>query len=341
MARGLEAIDPPQGMLIAYSSAPGTVAPDRPGDYGAYATAIAEMLRAPGTDLETAFTHIRSRTHLTTEGQQTPWHVSALGEPIELVPPQAAAASGRRRRRSGRRGRCARSVLMRPMRWRSKWTRSKATPASCRPIPAIPTRQRVWAMIRARREALAWMRAQEINTPQSYWTYLRRYPNGMYAFDAEHRLRRLGPPFAPPPGFAMMEFDDVPMALVRRAAWNTRRCIGWVRRRRAASTARRVRPISRICRRRSAAAAARQRCVRACCRRSRSPSRLVAALAPAPRRALPPGAPGRGRPGGSGSRGGNPNRAAPASVSPEPGCAPSRRDAECRDRAEHGQSFSR
>ena len=45
-------------------------------------------------------------------------------------------------------------------------------------------------MIRARREALAWMRALEFNTPQSYWTYLRRYPNGMYAFDAERRLRR-------------------------------------------------------------------------------------------------------------------------------------------------------
>ena len=93
LARGLEAIDPPQGMLVAFSSAPGTVAPDRPGDYGAYATAIAEMLRAPGIDLDTAFTHIRSRTHLTSEGQQTPWHVSALGEPIELVPPEAATAS--------------------------------------------------------------------------------------------------------------------------------------------------------------------------------------------------------------------------------------------------------
>ena len=82
-------------MLIAYASAPGTVAPDQPGDYGAYATAIAEMLRAPGTDLETAFTHIRSRTHLTTEGRQTPWHVSALGEQIEL-----RAAGGRDRERA-------------------------------------------------------------------------------------------------------------------------------------------------------------------------------------------------------------------------------------------------
>ena len=49
LARGLEAIDPPQGMLVAYATAPGTVAPDQPGNYGPYATAIAEMLRAPGT----------------------------------------------------------------------------------------------------------------------------------------------------------------------------------------------------------------------------------------------------------------------------------------------------
>ena len=46
--------------------------------------AIAEMLRAPGTDLDVAFTHIRSRTHLATEGQQTPWHLSAIGEQIGI-----------------------------------------------------------------------------------------------------------------------------------------------------------------------------------------------------------------------------------------------------------------
>ena len=201
-------------MLIAYASAPGTVAPDRPGDYGAYATAIAEMLRAPGTDLDTAFTHIRSRTHLTTEGQQTPWHVSALGESIELVPPEAATASvpppppirqARPMRDIGPDEAYALAIEMDTLEGYTGFVQA---------YPGHPYTQRVWPMIRARREALAWMRALEINTPQSYWTYLRRYPNGMYAFDAERRLRRLGSPFAPPPDFAMMEFDDVPMALV-------------------------------------------------------------------------------------------------------------------------------
>ena len=96
------------------------------------------------------------------KAQQTPWHISALSEPIELVPPEAAARRPcRRRRRSARRGRCARSVPTRPMRSRSRWTRSKATPSFVEAYPApSATRSGVWAMIRARREALAWMRAR-------------------------------------------------------------------------------------------------------------------------------------------------------------------------------------
>jgi hypothetical protein len=215
LAIGLASIEPPQGMLIAYSSAPGTVVPDRPGDYGAYATAIAEMLRAPGVDLDTAFTHIRSRTHLTTEGQQTPWHLSAISEPIELVPPTAAASAAVAAPPPPRQARPMREIgpdeaysLAIEMDTLDGYT------GFVEAYPGHPYSERVWAMIRARREAMAWMRAQQINTPQSYWTYLRRYPNGMYAFDAERRLRRIGAPFAPPQGFAMVEFDDVPMALV-------------------------------------------------------------------------------------------------------------------------------
>lgn len=213
LARGLEAVNPPQGVLIAYSSAPGTLAPDRPGDYGAYATAIAEMLRAPGTDIDTAFTHIRSRTHLTTDGQQTPWHVSSINEPIELVPPAAAAATApppppirqaRPMRQIGPEEAYALAIEQDSLEGYTEFVEA---------YPGHPLSRRVWAMIRARREALAWMRALEINTPRSYWTYLRRYPNGMYAYDAERRLRRLGQAGGPPPGFVMMEFDDVPMAL--------------------------------------------------------------------------------------------------------------------------------
>ena len=215
LAPGLASIEPPQGMLIAYSSAPGTVAPDRPGDYGAYATAIAEMLRAPGTDLDNAFTHIRSRTHLSTEGQQTPWHLSAIGEQLELVPATAAVSAAVAAPPPPRRARPMRDIgadeaysLAIEMDTLDGYVQFVEA------YPGHPYSERVWAMIRARREAMAWMRALQIDTPRAYWTYSRRYPNGLYAYDAERRLRRLRMPFAPPQGFVAMEFDDVPMALV-------------------------------------------------------------------------------------------------------------------------------
>ena len=90
LAKGLAAIEPPQGMLVAFSAAPGSVAPDGQGAaYGPFATAMAEMLRAPGLDLDGVFTRIRARTHETTQGGETPWYMSSLTEQIELVPPEA------------------------------------------------------------------------------------------------------------------------------------------------------------------------------------------------------------------------------------------------------------
>ena len=86
LARGLSAIKSAPGMLVAFSAAPGEIAEDGPGPYGAYATAIAEMVREPGLDLDTMFARIRVRTHEATNGQQTPWEVSQLNQVVMLVP---------------------------------------------------------------------------------------------------------------------------------------------------------------------------------------------------------------------------------------------------------------
>ena len=72
---------------------------------------------------------------------------------------------------------------------------------------------RVWAMIRARREALMWREALLVNSPDAYWTYLERYPDGLYVFDARRRLRRLAAAERPPGGWRMMEFAHVPPPL--------------------------------------------------------------------------------------------------------------------------------
>ena len=47
-----------------------------------------------------------------------------------------------------------------------------------RTYPNSPYTPRVWAIIRARREALVWRDALLTNSPDAYWTYLERYPDG-------------------------------------------------------------------------------------------------------------------------------------------------------------------
>ena len=223
LARGLAAVESVPGMLVAFSSAPGEVAEDGPGPYGAYATAIAEMVREPGLDLDTMFARIRVRTHEATNGQQTPWEVSQLNQVVMLVPgaplaPPAGASQGLLAPQTA----MGAPPVRRPPRPMTGIGAEEAYTYAIeqddlpsyveyvRVYPNSPYAQRIWARIRARREALAWRRALLFNTPEAYWTYLQRYPDGMYAYDAERRLRRLSAGLRPPPGFRMLEFDDVP-----------------------------------------------------------------------------------------------------------------------------------
>jgi uncharacterized caspase-like protein len=210
LARGLGAIESAPGLIVGFSSAPGTAAPDGDGPYGAYATAIAEMVREPGLDLDTLLTRVRVRTVEATNGAQVPWNVSQDIKPQVMLVAGAPASPPRLTRTQrpmrdiGPEQAYAMAIEDDTLDGYSEFVRA---------YPRSPYTARVWAIIRERREALAWRRALLINTPEAYWTYLSRYPGGMYAFDAERRLRRLSAGLRPPSGFRAMMFDDVPPPL--------------------------------------------------------------------------------------------------------------------------------
>src|SRR3954454_23211504 len=226
LAPGLAPVESAPNMLIAFSSAPGIAAPDGPGPYGPYATAIAEMVREPGLDIDTMFARIRLRTNEATNGAQTPWEVSQLQQVAMLVPGTPAAPPP---------GAPQGLIAAPQVQVGAPVVRRRAPPRPIRDIgpeeayayaleqddlpvyveyvrayPDSAYAPRVWATIRARREALLWRRALVMNTPEAYWTYIDRYPDGMYVSDARRRLRRLAAGHRPPPGFRMLDFDDVP-----------------------------------------------------------------------------------------------------------------------------------
>src|SRR5437763_8827341 len=70
--------------------------------------------------------------------------------------------------------------------------------------------KRVRAILAARREAITWRRTYLADTPDAYWSYLRRYPRGPHAWDARRRLTILSAALEPPPTFAIIDYDRPP-----------------------------------------------------------------------------------------------------------------------------------
>src|SRR5438445_2485485 len=85
LAGGLALVEPEPGVLIAFNAAPGTVAPEGQGPYGAYAQALAEMLREGGLPLAGVFDRARLRVNDLTKGAEVPWHASKVEKSLVLV----------------------------------------------------------------------------------------------------------------------------------------------------------------------------------------------------------------------------------------------------------------
>src|SRR6516165_11028987 len=58
--------------------------------------------------------------------------------------------------------------------------------------------------------AITWHRTRLVDTPDAYWSYLRRYPRGPHAADARRRLAILAAALEPPPSFPMIDYDVPP-----------------------------------------------------------------------------------------------------------------------------------
>ena len=76
--RGLAQVDAPHGTLIAYSTAPGSVAIDGTDEHSPYTEALARALRKPGVVAEEVFRNVRVDVMAATNAEQVPWEASSL-----------------------------------------------------------------------------------------------------------------------------------------------------------------------------------------------------------------------------------------------------------------------
>ncbi|MCP3408846.1 caspase family protein [Bradyrhizobium sp. CCGB01] len=213
IASGLALVEPDPNMLIAFNAAPGTVAPEEPGPYGIYAQSLAEMIRTGGLPLPEVFDRVRLRVNEASKGAQVPWNEAKISAPFsffergpdapppEAAPDQVAAIRNKPIRDLGVQDAYAAALERDTL---------PAYEEFLTAYPGDPMSKRVMAIVAARREAITWRRTYRNDTPEAYWSYLRRYPRGPHAADARRRLAILTAPVEPPPSFAMIDYDVPP-----------------------------------------------------------------------------------------------------------------------------------
>ncbi len=77
-SQGLAQMDAPSGTLLAYATAPGSVAADGAGQYGLYTQHLLASIRQPGLKIEDVFKRVRVNVKRDSNGLQIPWENTSL-----------------------------------------------------------------------------------------------------------------------------------------------------------------------------------------------------------------------------------------------------------------------
>ncbi len=83
---GLAQMDAPVGTLIAFATAPGSVASDGEGQNGLYTQHLLQSMQKPGIKIEDVFKNVRASVRKDSGGKQIPWESTSLEGDFIFVP---------------------------------------------------------------------------------------------------------------------------------------------------------------------------------------------------------------------------------------------------------------
>jgi tetratricopeptide (TPR) repeat protein len=91
---GLTQVDAPIGSLIAFATAPGSVASDGRNANGLYTQHLLANIERPGTPIEDVFKRVRLGVRLDSNGSQVPWESTSLEGDFYFFPASPGAKAG-------------------------------------------------------------------------------------------------------------------------------------------------------------------------------------------------------------------------------------------------------
>ena len=160
--QGLAQMDAPVGTLVAYATAPGSVAIDTQAGLrnGLYTTHLLDAIRRPGLKVEDVLKQVRNAVLRASANKQMPWEASALVGDFYFHPPREGAGAAA------------------PV----------SAPAALLPAPAFDTQTAI--------DDALWEAVKDSRNSAELYAYLQRFPNGKQAREARRRLLDLATPAA-------------------------------------------------------------------------------------------------------------------------------------------------
>jgi uncharacterized caspase-like protein len=149
---GLAQVKAPTGTLIAYATAPDSVASDGGGNNSPYTEALTKQMEQPGVLLETVFRRVTEQVSTRTGGRQEPWVSANIKGEFYF---RATVATDARVNNTAN-------------------------------MPAASS-----SISEAAKEEALWDAVKDSSEPQDFRGYLTKYPNGAYLDAAQVKLRRL------------------------------------------------------------------------------------------------------------------------------------------------------
>ena len=213
LAKGFALLSSHADSLVAYNTAPGTVAEPAEGGYGIYAKSLAAELRAGGLSPDELFERVRLRVTGASHGAEIPWETSGVDASFRFferdagAPAPAASPAQLADLRS-------RPIRDLPVEQAFNAALARDTIAAYSAFlaayPENPLARRIRFLLAVRREAETWRETTVADTAEAFWSYLARYPRGPHEAASRARLEELAAPPRPPEGFMPIAYDVAP-----------------------------------------------------------------------------------------------------------------------------------
>lgn len=204
LASGLAMEDRSLGSVDVFNTAPGVVVSPGEGDYGPFASVLADAITRSGVGLEDMLRLLRLRVTALTNGAAVPFVMGrpersfAFASPVRSVVSSPASLP---------------LAAFSPVAafWEAiERDTLQDYAAFLGAYPTDPQARRIETLLAARREASIWAQTCRAGTAPAFWTYMRRYPRGPHFADARRLLAAMPALLEPPPRFELLRYQAAP-----------------------------------------------------------------------------------------------------------------------------------